>query len=97
MSILFIIYYMVQIINQENSCQIKLKLELTSLKVASYNITAKKTKNNDIMSPAPPGVPGSGQAPPLLVPVSSGFRGSAGLPAPAVCHRVRKSEADRPG
>lgn len=43
------------------------------------------------------GLSGSGPAPPLPVPVSSGLRGSSGLPAPAVCHRVRGAEAHRPG
>lgn len=49
------------------------------------------------MSDLLPGVSGLGQAPPLLVPVSPGLSGSAGLPAPAVCHRVRRAEAHRPG
>lgn len=49
------------------------------------------------MSDLLPGVSGPGQAPPLPLPVSSGLRGSAGLPAPAICHRVRRAEAHRPG
>lgn len=38
-----------------------------------------------------------GQAPPLPFPVSAGLRGSAGLPASAVCHGGWRAEADRPG
>lgn len=44
-----------------------------------------------------PGVPGSGPAPPLPLPVSSGLCGSAGLPTPAICNCVRRTKAHRPG
>lgn len=45
----------------------------------------------------PPGVSGPGPAASLPVPVPAGLHRPAGLPAAAVCHRVRRAEAHRPG
>lgn len=80
-----------------------LRLESTPWLFAHDNLNNETSTSHSVPEVSahrlvsPSGVSGPGPAAPLPVALSSGLRGSAGLPASAVCHRVGRAEADGPG